>query len=385
MENSRIIEEYFNKLEIQDINNPEEFWSILEKKFGEDFCIKLSDAMNERNNGKITNRIYTVKNKALETSLEFTTYSKDLYRGYLNRIIDLNLDPKNILDIACDNGIVTCFYGILYPEAQVLGIDIGGNSIKCAKELAEKLALKNVKFEQVDIKKLSKVCKDTRFDIMSSVRSLMEIYNLHNDIRVWSLKEANEINVIKKQIFAINKLSEYLEDNGLLITFERLACSEEQVYFNNLFNKAGLVLNEEISSMIAFHELGDNQKMPLFIYTKGKAINSSYDIILNKFEENEEIIKYEKFINSADNKNIVLGVQVNFIDGSGKMRYELWQHNDKIVYLEYSNIGYRKFKVYENTELEKIKEKINDEKQMKILYGQNVYEYKTIEERDKIK
>jgi len=385
MDKNSIIEEYFNKLEIQDIDNPMDFWNNLEKKFGEDFCITLNDAMNERGNGSISNRIYTVKNKILDKSLEFATYSKDLYRGYLKKIIDLNLKPKNILDIACDNGIVTCFYGILYPEAEVLGIDICGNSIKCAKELAEKLGLNNVKFEQVDIKKLNKVCKDTSFDIISSVRSLKEIYNLYNDIRVWSLKEVNELNVIKKQIFAINKLSEYLETSGLLITFERLTCSEELIYFNNLFNKAGLVLNEEMSCNIDFHELGDNQIMPFFIYTKGEPINSSYDIILNQFVKQEDIIKYEEFINSDNNKNLVVGVQVNFIDGSGKMRYELWHHNDELVYIEYSNTGYRKYKVHENTELEKIKEKINEEKQIKMDFGQNVYEYTTVEERNKIR
>ena len=107
------VEQYFNELCVIDIDDPQIFWDNLENKYGQDICIMIDNAMSERSNGSASGRIYTVKNKTLDLSLDFATYSKDLYRRYLNKIIDLNLKPKKILDIACDNGIVACFYGIL--------------------------------------------------------------------------------------------------------------------------------------------------------------------------------------------------------------------------------------------------------------------------------
>lgn len=379
------VEQYFNELCVIDIDDPQIFWDNLENKYGQDICIMIDNAMSERSNGSASGRIYTVKNKTLDLSLDFATYSKDLYRRYLNKIIDLNLKPKKILDIACDNGIVACFYGILYPEAEVLGIDIGGNSIKCAKELAEKLELKNVKFEQVDIKKLNKVCKDEKFDFISSVRSLKEIFNLPYDMRVWNLKEADDFQVVKKQIFSISKLSEYLADDGLLITFERLASFEEQVYFNNLFNKAGLVLNKDMSFKIHFHELGNKQIMPLFVYKKGEATETSYDLIVNNFVHNEDTLNYEKFINIASNDSLITGIQVNYCDGSGKMRHELWKNEEGLVFIKYTNTGYRELKTYSYDKLDEIKNIIKEEKETMQMYGQNVYEYISIEERNKVR
>lgn len=379
------IETYFNTLGIYDINDSDKFWDNLEKKYGANTCIMLDSAMNDRGNPDNQKKIYVLKNKSLDLSMDFTTYSKDLYRGYLSKIIELNLNPNKILDIACDNGIVACFYGIIYPNAEIMGIDISGNAIKCAKELAEKLELSNVKFEQIDIKKLNKVCKEKEFDLITSVRSLKEIYALPNDVRVWNLSEADKVQVVKKHKIAISKLSEFLSEDGLLITFERLASSEEQIYFNNLFNEAGLILNKDISCKINFHELGDNQIMPLMIYSKGRAIESSYDLILNKLSANEDTINYENFINNSKENSLILGIQVNYRDGSGKMRHEIWDNKDNLVFLKYSNIGYREFKYYTRDELQDIKNIIEQEKEMMIFYGQGVYEYESIEEREKIK
>lgn len=379
------LEQYFNNLGIQDINDSDMFWDNLENKHGEEVCISINNAICEREYGNISNRIYVVKNKTLDLSLDFAAYSKDLYRGYLNKIIDLNLNPKKILDIACDNGITTCFYGMLYPEAEILGVDISGNAIKCAKELAEKLGLTNVRFEQVDIKKLNRVCKDKKFDIITSVRSIKEVFNLPYDIRVWSLTEADNFPIVKKHIISITKLSEYLDENGIIITFERLTSSVEYIYFNNLFNKAGLTLNEDMSCKIHFHELGDKQIMPFFVYQKGEVKGSSYDLIFNKFESNEDEISYEKFINSIDNDCLITGIQVNYTNGTGKMRYELWKNDNKLVFIKYSNIGYREIKLENYDKIDEIKNIIEEEKETMKMYGQNVFEYNSIKDREKIR
>ena len=140
-----------------------------------------------------------------------------------------------------------------------------------------------------------------------------------------------------------------------------------------------------MSSKIHYQELGAKQILPLFVYKKGEATESSYDLIVNNFEHNEDILNYEKFINTINEDSLVTGIQVNYSDGSGKMRHELWDNDDKLVFLKYSNTGYREFKTYSYDELDKIKNIIKEEKETMQMYGQNVYEYSNIEDRSKIR
>ncbi|ETJ33131.1 hypothetical protein Q604_UNBC12421G0001, partial [human gut metagenome] len=69
---------------------------------------------------------------------------------------DKNLDGKKVLDLGCDNGITTCFVANLYPNSEIIGVDKCKKGIKCAEEIAQKLGVKNVKFEAVDAKKVDK-------------------------------------------------------------------------------------------------------------------------------------------------------------------------------------------------------------------------------------
>ena len=112
-----------------------------------------------------------VKNKDLETTMDFAGYYYDLYRQFFAWFIDFknshdkNLDGKKILDLGCDNGITTCFVANLYPNSEIIGVDKCKKGIKCAEEIAQKLGVKNVKFEAVDAKKVDKFFKEEKFDL----------------------------------------------------------------------------------------------------------------------------------------------------------------------------------------------------------------------------
>ena len=125
-----------------------------------------------------------VKNKDLETTMDFAGYYYDLYRQFFAWFIDFknsydkNLDGKKVLDLGCDNGITTCFVANLYPNSEIIGVDKCKKGIKCAEEIAQKLGVKNVKFEAVDAKKVDKFFKEEKFDLVLSNRSMLEITNL---------------------------------------------------------------------------------------------------------------------------------------------------------------------------------------------------------------
>lgn len=78
-----------------------------------------------------------------------------------------------VLDICCGNGILTCFIAMQHPECQIIYVDCVANSINIARQIADKLHISNVRFEQssvVDI--VDKKKYDTIFSSLTAVENL---------------------------------------------------------------------------------------------------------------------------------------------------------------------------------------------------------------------
>ena len=171
---NNIIEEYFKNIGLQEGEDYTEFLEELREKHGNQVVGALNNAMSMRNGNSSSNKIYKLKNDNLQLSIDFSAYSANLYKSYFGWLItNDDLNPKNILDIGCDNGIVTCFYALLYPNAKVVGVDKEKKGIECGIELAKKLNLTNVEFKIMDGKKVDKIFDKNQFDLIVSVRSLL--------------------------------------------------------------------------------------------------------------------------------------------------------------------------------------------------------------------
>lgn len=58
---------------------------------------------------------------------------------------------KDILDFGCGIGILTSFYAGLFPEKNFVGVDRSSASLCLAQEKADRLGLRNLRFECVDV------------------------------------------------------------------------------------------------------------------------------------------------------------------------------------------------------------------------------------------
>ena len=148
--------------------SPREFHDALQRRFPEQTRI-LYDAEPAYKSGN-TGPYYTAKNSSLEFSLAvISQYWGNRLEEYLAWFVHREWPPaQRILDVGCDNGILTCFYAHYFPDAEVFGIDCCPEAIACANELAAKLGLDNVRFHHADVMDMPAHLAEKPYDLITS-------------------------------------------------------------------------------------------------------------------------------------------------------------------------------------------------------------------------
>lgn len=395
--NNHIIEEYFDKIGLKASPDIENFHNNLEYKYDQSIIKRLGKVMEERADGKMNNRLYAVKNESLDLSIDFSSYMADMYVGYFKWLVnEFKFKPKKILDLGCDNGIVTCFYALLYPDAKVVGVDRSKNSIKCAQELAEKLGISNIEFHVTDLKKCDKFFEHKSFDMITSTCAIYEAINLNTDERGWSLEEIASKSTNKDLTKLMSSLDKAITDDGIFITFERLTSPQCAMSFIKVLQESNFIVNKSNWARIKFHEVGNKQEMPLLTFSKSTDevktnlvddIIDFYDnaVVINGENSKIEEVEIEKTFNSIKNKVFIKGIQTNYLDGSGKMREEIWRTEEKSIYYKYTNTGYRELQVEPLNKEYKFDDMIKENEEVMPMFGNKVYVYTSLEERSEIK
>ena len=373
--NNNVIGEFFEKLGILEENDRDEFFKKIDEKHKVNLTQDLDLAValrKDKGNGKI----YTVKNKDLETTMDFAGYYYDLYRQFFAWFIDFknsydkNLDGKKILDLGCDK-----------------------KGIKCAGEIAKKLGVKNVKFEAVDAKKVDKFFKEEKFDLVISNRSMLEITNLPKLKSFWSIDEVENSIVVANSVLKFFKsVEKVMTHDAKLITFERLDGLEEILNFIKSMHASGLYADIYSMCKIQFNELNDVEQMPLIVFDKTERDEIGfYDAIeiynklpiLNKQKDIEDEFAIELQFKALGEKELVYGTQIDYKTGLGSERREVWKVGDKYVTYKYSNVGRREL-VTEGIEKDKAINEIRAMSNFIGRIGHKVTEYHSIEEREKL-
>lgn len=75
----------------------------------------------------------------------------DYYQALGPRVAARIADAGSILDVGCGVGILTTFYAQQFPDKTFVGIDRSPQSLERAREKADKLGLRNVRFECADV------------------------------------------------------------------------------------------------------------------------------------------------------------------------------------------------------------------------------------------
>lgn len=389
-----LILSYLQKLRLDPCRSIFQFWDDLYRKHDKSMIDNLKMIVEKRaDDDPYGSELYTVKNLDLQLSLNFSRFSTELYRRYFEWIIkQKHLKPKSILDIGCDNGIITCFYGMIFPDAEVIGIDINAAAIECSNKLKNYLGLNNVHFKNIDIKDLNKNFSKGYFDIITSVRTLHEIIDFPEE-RYWSTLDMN----LTENKSEANPLLEALRaalspENGELICWERIPNTCSLAWWVSILHDSGLYVDLQKSNIIKFSEVGDSQAMPLLILDTQNRILPTATEILTFASQNDTIDfetrkSYEKdtaelaFYNYK-NKTLLFGFQANYSNNSGNVRFEVWETEKYLLEYAYSTVNFRKLDIHGKDQALAIKNRLSAVIKDVAAYRNKTFYYESIEERD---
>ena len=142
----------------------------------------------------------------------------DIYRAIVNWLFEhREYFGRDILDIGCDNGILSCFIAKMLPKSQITGIDKCWKAMKVARKTAVCLGLANVKFFTAEAGRYD---PSALFDTVISIRTVHENFAVRHS--VFPASHCNAVDEASGQLTPYARcMAGHVAPAGNLITIER--------------------------------------------------------------------------------------------------------------------------------------------------------------------
>lgn len=223
-----------------------------------------------------------------------------------------------------------------------------------ARELANRLALKNVRFEVQNIKSFVNLEHEQRYDLITSSTVMHQVVTFPLD-RAWGLEDVDleqGMNPLQQTLNGIRGL--LTEDSGRYISVDRHPIPSHSARWVRALNHANLRVDWDRSKMLPWkNEAGRVQTFTLTV--SHPHINPPIQCIeevlalfgVPEFEEKMpdlvlEGAAAELLFRTFRNKRLVFGIEIDYLDGSGSKRMEIWQDSQIALVYKYSNTWYRR-------------------------------------------
>ena len=348
---SRSYHEYLTSIGVGQPVKSEKFWRRLENRFGK-LARDIRDHINLRGDGVADGDFWRLKNETLDLSLSLSgQFMGDFYRSYLPWLstVTANAGITRILDVGCDNGVLTCSYAKSFPNAQVIGIDQSSEGINCAKELAGRLGISNVQFRKLDALELGTTLVGERFDLITAIMTYHSVSEIPGMPLGWSLFQLELPDTANWQ-GGLSGIALLLGEDAKFISVERLTSSAGVLWWTRAISGAGLSINWRSSEVLCYSSLGEASRVPAFVCDRRQRVEgSAWDALA--FWARPELIEVAKapfegdvaeaLFEAVRDRTLIWGVEVAFADGLVE-RFEVWDARTVILAYTLSNMRGRR-------------------------------------------
>lgn len=237
---------------------------------------------------------------------------------------------KKILDLGCDNGLITCFIAYLFPNREVVGIDYSKKAIDICNKRAQKLKLKNIKFYEA-------TTSNMKYDTIFTSRVVN--FNMKKELKNKTTpKFENMFERFDRTICEygdfINNLNEILNKDGHIIQFERFISPTDCakfLYTYRYYNYSCIMFDAK-----TIYEGGVKKN---FIFSIMQ--NNTSKLISPKmcFDISNQLLKIDA-IRMSDDAKIFTSRYMQLLDGSKLETYNVYlndEYKGNIVLTLYNN------------------------------------------------
>jgi SAM-dependent methyltransferase len=345
------VDVYFRQIGLKAPQRSAAFWKRVEKQYGPE-AVAFGDAVERREAGEAIDP-YPLKSVSRKFSIDVTSqYDSNRYRSYLKWFIAEDFgSPKRILDIGCDNGILTSFYAQQFPDAQVIGIDSCAKSLLIAESIASDLGLANVRFEKLRFGADRDEKIGQEFDLITASTVFHDVVDISVPDLYFNVDELSAPN--SGDIDLLSRVGSLLSDKGTLISLDRIGRPSQFWRWAQILQSANLFIDLNSSFIIFFKGPdGESEKMPITVGRRAEAESQlNYDDIIGFFVYPDVHEKPKRFcfegnvaeamFRSFPTKQLLRRVEIDYKDGSGQERLELYLAGPLAVLFNSSNRGHR--------------------------------------------
>ena len=285
---------YMRELKFKQARSISSFQNELKKKIGKEKAEIIIDALDYRSKNQLSKtvnydggNVYTLMNADYKTAMAFAgIHDESFYRVACNWLASRSeYITGNVLDVGCNNGIISCFIAKFFPNCHVTGIDREPAGIAVAKELAQKLGLNNIDFICTEINEYK---PDSLFDTLIASRTLAENrkFVVPEPVTVsFLVKYKDAISEYRESLNGYAKvLSGLLNDDGNLVLVERIEDNEMMCGWVLSLKDNGICQKEELEELQANEVEGTSHNFSGVVFKKENSKKEDSEIVDDWFE-----------------------------------------------------------------------------------------------------
>jgi SAM-dependent methyltransferase len=347
------VEKYFARIGVGLPKSEAVFVKKGRKRFGQTFD-QIIRVIADRSNGVAVENPYEIKNSSLDLSLYVGEYfSSAIWRAFAQWLIHEELPTvQSVLDLGCENGVLTCLLASMWPASTVVGVDCSEAAIGAARELAARLKLENVTFEKIDgLQFLAR--QVDKFSIITATLSMHEMLQF-SPFRMEgpysSLEQIRLTSIDEPAIALLKQVGSALTASGLLISLDRSPTTATTWRYVQCLQNAGLSVSIRHSSKINAKMPHGTEKLPVMVAEKGgeapKKISPDEVLSLMSIEElpqleiafNDDVA--DVFVRGLGHTEVMFEATAKYFDGSGVHTLRLLRTRTFLVFHDFTNHGY---------------------------------------------